>query len=74
MENYELGSLKEHTDINKGLSTSILREIASCCLLGLECLHSQYNMHTVVDNQSDKGIEHQTVESAHWRRWSGKTE
>ena len=54
MENYELGSLKEHTDINKGLSTSVLREIASCCLLGLECLHSQCNMHGVVDSKSAK--------------------
>ena len=66
MENCDLGSLRAYMDMNKGLSTSVLREIASYCLLGLECLHSQYNMHTVVDNQSDKGIEHQTVESAHW--------
>ena len=50
MENYELGSLKEHMDVNKGLSTSILREIASCCLLGLDYLRSLNTMHGVVDD------------------------
>ena len=54
MENYELGSLREHMEVNKRLITSVLREIASCCLLGLECLHSQYNMHGVVDSKSAK--------------------
>ena len=49
MENYELGSLREHMDVNKRLITSVLREIASCCLLGLDYLHSQCDMHGVVN-------------------------
>ena len=54
MENYELGSLRKHMDINKRLITSVLREIASCCLLGLDYLHSQCGMHGVVDSKSAK--------------------
>lgn len=50
MENCELGSLWEYMDNNMGLSEDELREIASCCLLGLEFLHSQHIMHGVMDD------------------------
>lgn len=49
MENYELGSLREHMEVNKRLITSVLREIASCCLLGLDSLHSQHIIHGVIE-------------------------
>ena len=50
MENCELGSLWEYMDNNMGLNEDELREIASCCLLGLDFLHSQYMSHGVIDN------------------------
>ena len=50
MENCELGSLDEYISINMGLNEDELREIASCCLLGLDYLHSQHIMHGVVDD------------------------
>lgn len=49
MENYELGSLKAYMDMNKGLSTSVLREIASYCLLGHEYLLCQHIINGVVE-------------------------
>ena len=33
-----------------GLNEDELREIASCCLLGLDFLHSQYMSHGVIDD------------------------
>ena len=50
MENCELGSLREYMDNIMGLSEDELREIASCCLLGLDFLHSQYMSHGVIDD------------------------
>ena len=50
MENCELGSLDEYISISMGLNEDEVREIASCCLLGLEFLHSQHIMHGVMDD------------------------
>lgn len=50
MENYDLGSLNEYMDINMGLSEDELCAIASCCLLGLDFLHSQHIIHGVVEH------------------------
>ena len=50
MENCELGSLDEYISISMGLNEYEVREIASCCLLGLDYLHSQHIMHGVVDD------------------------
>ena len=52
MENCELESLKEYMNANNGLNEDALREIASCCLLGLDFLHSQHIIHGVVERQS----------------------
>ena len=49
MENYELGSLDEYIYCNGGLNEDEVREIASCCLLGLDFLHSRHIIHGVVD-------------------------
>ena len=50
MENYELGSLDEYIYCNVGLNEDEVREIASCCLLGLDYLRSLNTMHGVVDD------------------------
>ena len=49
MENCELESLREYMNMNNGLNEDALREIASCCLLGLDFLHSQHIIHGVVE-------------------------
>lgn len=50
MESCKLGSLKDYMDLNVGLNEEALREIASCCLLGLEFLHSHLIIHGVVEH------------------------
>ena len=54
MEKCKLGSLKDYMKMNVGLNEESLREIASCCLLGLEFLHSQHIIHGVVELWNDK--------------------
>ena len=49
MENCELGSLDEYIHYNGTLNEDEVREIASCCLLGLDFLHSRHIIHGVVD-------------------------
>ena len=49
MESCKLGSLKDYMDLNVGLNEEALREIASCCLLGLDSLHSQHIIHGVIE-------------------------
>lgn len=49
MENCALGSFSEYMDVNERLNEDELRAIASCCLLGLDFLHSQHIMHGVVE-------------------------
>ena len=50
VENEQLESLREYMDENNRFNEDELREIASCCLLGLDYLHSQHIMHGVVDD------------------------
>ena len=50
MESCKLGSLKDYMDLNVGLNEEALREIASCCLLGLEFLHSHHIIHGVAEH------------------------
>ena len=50
MENYELGPLKECMDIMGELNENAQRGIASCCLLGLDFLHSRHIIHGVVEH------------------------
>ena len=49
MENCRLGSLKDYMNMNEKLNEDALREIASCCLLGLDSLHSQLIINGVVE-------------------------
>ena len=49
MENCELESLKECMDIMGELNEDAQRGIASCCLLGLDFLHSHHIIHGVVE-------------------------
>ena len=49
MKNCEVGSLARYMDKRVRLSEDELREIASCCLLGLDFLHSRHIIHGVVD-------------------------
>ena len=49
MENCRLGSLKDYMNMNDGLNEDELRAIASCCLLGLNFLHSQHITNAVVE-------------------------
>ena len=48
MENCALESFSEYMDVNDRLNEDELRAIASCCLLGLDSVHSQHIMHGVV--------------------------
>ena len=50
MENCELESLREYMNMNNGLNEDALREIASCCVLGLVFLLSHYIFHGVVEH------------------------
>ena len=49
MKNCEFGSLIKYMDKRERLSEDELREITSCCLLGLDFLHSRHIIHGVVD-------------------------
>ena len=49
MEYCELESMKEYIDMSNGLSEDELCAIASCCLLGLDFLHSRRIIHGVVE-------------------------
>lgn len=68
MEYCDLGSMEEYMRMNRTLTEGALREITSCCLLGLDFLHSHNIIHRVFDCINDKGIEHQTVKSVLIRR------
>ena len=50
MENCEFGSLEKYMDKMVSLNEDELREIASCCLLGLDFLHSRHIIHGVIDH------------------------
>ena len=50
VENEQLESLREYMDENNRFNEDELRDIASCCLLGLDFLHSQQIIHGVVEH------------------------
>ena len=62
MENCELGSVQEYKCIQKQRKVKDIREIASCCLLGLDYLHSRNIIHGVTEYSNTDCIEHQTIE------------
>ena len=49
MKNCEVESLARYMDKRVRLNEDELREIASCCLLGLDFLHSRHIIHGVVE-------------------------
>ena len=49
-----MGSMEEYMHMNKTLREEALREITSCCLLGLNFLHSHNSIHGVFDCTNDK--------------------
>ena len=49
-----MGLFDECIHYNYRLNENELREIASCCLLGLDFLHSQGITHGVIDHSNDK--------------------
>ena len=49
MDHCEFGSLEKYMDKMVSLNEDELREIVSCCLLGLDFLHSRHIIHSVVD-------------------------
>ena len=54
MEYCDLGSMEEYMRMNRTLTETTLREIMSCCLLGLAYLHSHNIIHGVFDCINDK--------------------
>lgn len=53
MDYCDLGSVQEYMDMNNMLTEEEMREIASCCLLGIDYLHSRNYSHGVMENRSD---------------------
>ena len=49
MEYCDVGSIQEYMDMNNRLTEDEMREIASCCLLGIEYLHSRDYSHEVME-------------------------
>ena len=54
MEYCDLRSMEEYMRMNKTLTEEALREITSCCLLGLVYLHLHNFSHGVIHHCSDK--------------------
>ncbi len=54
MEYCDLRSMEEYMRMNETLTEEALREITSCCLLGLAYLHSHNFSHGVIHHCSDK--------------------
>lgn len=57
MEHAELGSLRQFIRSGNSLTVDDFREIASCCLLGLESLHTRGIIHGVHFSKEDNGLE-----------------
>ena len=49
MENCDLGSVEKCVHKKDRMKYEEIREIASCCLLGLDYLHSRNSIHGVID-------------------------
>ena len=62
MENCDLGSVEKYQCVQKQRKVMDIREIASCCLLGLDYLHSRNIIHGVTEYSNTDCIEHQTIE------------
>lgn len=65
MEYCDLGSLEVILTSKNRMKEDALREIASCCLLGLDFLHSRRIISTVRKVVENDGLERQTMESVH---------
>lgn len=61
----DLGSLEVILTRKNRMKEDALREIASCCLLGLDFLHSRRIVSTVSEMAWNDGLERQTMESVH---------
>ena len=48
MDYCNLGTVEEYSYMNQQMEESEMREIASCCLLGMSDLHSRNYTHRVV--------------------------
>ena len=59
----DLGPLEELFAANYQMKEEELRDIASCCLLGLDSLHSRNIMHGVVSTSSISWLERQAIQS-----------
>lgn len=57
MEHAALGSLRQFIRSGNALAIDDFREIASCCLLGLESLHAKSIIHGVRSANEDNGLE-----------------
>ncbi len=54
MEYCDLGSLEKYMRMNEKRTEDAMREITSCCLLGLAYLYSHNFLHGVFDCFTDK--------------------
>ena len=63
MEYCDLGSLGELFVANYRMKEEELRDIASCCLLGLDSLHSHNIMYGVVNSSFISWLERQAIQS-----------
>ena len=63
MENCDLGSVEKCMYMKNRMKEDDIREITSCCLLGLDYLHSHKIIHGVTTYSRTHMIEHQTIES-----------
>ena len=50
VENEQLESLREYMNDNNRFNEDELHDIAGCCLLGLDFLHSRHIIHGVVEH------------------------
>lgn len=63
MEHAELGSLRQFIRSGNSLTIDDYRETASCCLLGLESLHTKGVIHGVHSTKEDNGLECESRQS-----------
>lgn len=64
MEYCYRGSLSSFVCVDTRLDEDAIREIAACCLIGLQYLHSQNIVHRVADRRWCEHVGHQTAQSA----------
>ena len=71
MEYCRCGSLESYLVSGNAFSEDELREIASCCLIGLHYLHCCNVIHRVMNLSYCYRLGHQTGESASFRKGTG---